>query len=90
MKFKNDRQRKAVMCKLTARGIIQRQYGSSKNFMTPNVIKYGKVNQCTAYELSSGEGFSKNPYQQPYDRPTIYGVTVATDKERLHDKSKVF
>lgn len=90
MRFKNDKQRKAVMMKLTAKGIIQKQYGTSRNFITPNIVRYGKINRETAYELSSGEGFSENPYTKPYDRPTIYGVTVATEKEKLHDKSKVF
>lgn len=42
---------------LTAENIIQAEYGGSKNFMTPDVIEYRKIDELTAYELSEGEGF---------------------------------
>ena len=70
----------------TAREIFRRRFKGSKNFMTPNVEKYGKVNRNVAYELSSGRGFSGG---------TMYGVTVVAvgkgGKTRsLHEKSKSF
>jgi len=53
---------------IPARRMIQIAYGDSKNFMTPNIIKYGKINRDMAYELSSGEDF--------YHKP-MYGVSIA-------------
>lgn len=51
-----------------------------KNLMTPDVIRYG-VSGPYAYELSEGEGFSREP---------IYGVTVLLrgSGERRNDLSK--
>jgi len=46
---------------LNARQIVKKEYGNSKNVMTPNVIKYGKINKYIAYELSSGEGIKGEP-----------------------------
>ena len=37
------------------------------NFMTPTILKRGKINVTTAWELSRGTGF---------DNEIIYGVTV--------------
>lgn len=54
---------------MNAREIIRKVYGSSKNFMTPDVIKYGKISKYTAFELSCGRGIFDN---------YIYGVSVAT------------
>jgi len=51
-----------------AREIIKKAYGTSKNMMTPHVLKYGKINKDMAYELSYGRGFS---------RARMYGVSVA-------------
>jgi len=55
----------------TAREIIKKEYGSSRNFMTPNVIRIGKINRSVAFELSSGESL---------DHSTIYGVSLAEIK----------
>lgn len=69
-----------------AREIIQKEYGSSKNFMTPHVISYGKINKNVAYELSSGEGLERGS--------KMYGVSVASinksGKTRRLEKSKSF
>lgn len=71
----------------TAKEIIRQEYKESKNFMTPTVIRFGKINKHMAYELSSGRGI--------YDQP-IYGVSVVsydpdTDTtKREHDLSDVF
>ena len=54
----------------SAREIIKKAYGSSKNFVTPHVISYGKINKTMAYEFSWGShmfGGSGN----------MYGVSVA-------------
>lgn len=63
---------------MNARQIFAREYGTSKNFMTPHRIRVGSIARGrVAYELSSGQGM------RPHS--TIYGVTVcaydaATDK----------
>ena len=51
----------------TARFIIRKEYGDSKNFMTDRVLKMGKINKNMAYELSSGRGFTDN---------IIYGISI--------------
>ena len=48
--------------------IIEHEYGDSKNFMTPRVLKYGKISRTIAYEIAQGEGF---------EHETIYGISVA-------------
>lgn len=50
-----------------ARKIIAREYGNSKNFMTPKVLDCGLVTDRRAWELSTGRGF--------YDE-RIWGVSV--------------
>jgi hypothetical protein len=57
----------------SARGIITREYGMSRNFMTPTVIRCGDLGECFAYELSKGEGI---PDPGQFKGPTIYGVSV--------------
>lgn len=52
----------------SAREIIRMAYGSSRNFMTPHVISYGKINRKMAFELSKGTGINHE---------TIYGVSIA-------------
>lgn len=55
---------------LTARQIIKKEYGNrSKNFMTPKIISYGKINKNMAYEISKGSDFEHN---------VIYGLSIAT------------
>ena len=51
----------------TAREILKREYGSSKNFMTPHVIRIGKITGTIAFELSSGE----------FGGSAIWGVSFA-------------
>lgn len=51
---------------ITAQEIFIKEYRGDRNFMPPNVIRYGRKGEM-AYELSSGEGFSGE---------TIYGLTV--------------
>jgi hypothetical protein len=57
---------------LTAREILRREYGDSRNFLTPHVMTRGKLTRLVAYELSSGAGLELGS--------TIYGVSVV----RLH------
>lgn len=71
---------------LTARQIIKREYGNSRNFITPQIIRYGKVDKNLAYELSRGEGIKGED---------IYGVSVVELKqdgttERRIDLSNMF
>lgn len=44
-------------------------YKGSKNFMTPEILEYGKTGPFL-YEISKGEGFSHK---------TIYGLTILED-----------
>ena len=72
---------------LTARDILKMEYGSSPNFMTPTVLRRGKIRSHIAYEISKGSGISGG---------TIYGLSLVeydcnTDKtKRLTDKSGCF
>ena len=74
---------------LTAREMIKREYGTSKNFMTPDVLRRGKLHRAVAYELSGGGGFLTS-----IDR--LFAVSVvAYNKEmdktaRCTDVSEVF
>lgn len=52
---------------MNAKDIVRLEYGDSKNFMTPEVIKYGKISKNLAYELSFGIGLC---------REDLYGVSV--------------
>ena len=70
----------------SAREIIKGTYGSSKNFMTPNIISYGKISSDIAYELSSGRGIFSD---------MMYGVSVARKNpdgsyKKMYDLSKSF
>lgn len=51
----------------TARQILKQEFGSARNFMTPTVLKIGKVHPAVAFEISSGEFLGR----------TLYGVTLA-------------
>ena len=76
------------MTTLTAREIIKKEYGDSKNFMTPSILETKKISINRAYELSSGEAFLSDG--------RIYGVSVvdydpATDTtQRNYDLSEMF
>lgn len=52
----------------TASTIIKGAYGSSRNLMTPDVIRRGKLSRNVAYELSEGSDF---------DGGRMFGVTIA-------------
>lgn len=68
--------------KLTARDIFRIRYPEgSKNFMTPTIIRYGKISSNVAYELSSGRGIGDGP---------LYGVTVVKYDERLHKAESLY
>ena len=72
---------------LTAREILKKEYGSSRNFMTPHRVRVGKISRTIAFELSNGSGFC--------DHATIWGVSFAEIKEngetvRRSDISGVF
>lgn len=62
---------------MNARQIIVKEYGKSRNFMTPRVIRYGKITRNRAYELSVGEGLVHEP---------IWGVSVV-DYDPTNDKT---
>ena len=54
---------------MNARQIFELEYGKkSTNFMTPERLALGSINDHVAYELSKGRGFSNQP---------IFGVSVA-------------
>ena len=71
---------------LSARELLRREYGSSRNPMTPRLIAIGKLGRDAAYELAGGEGI------EPGTR--IYGVSVVRvvdgKTERDHNSSDCF
>jgi hypothetical protein len=74
---------------LSAREALQIEYGGARNFMTPQVVRVGKLDRDTAYELASGSGFEPGS--------AVYGVSVvrilsheARQTERDYDRSSVF
>lgn len=57
---------------------FNRVYNGEKNFMTPNIVRYGQKG-AFLYELSNGRGFGDQ---------LIYGVTVITmDGKKCHSLS---
>lgn len=75
----------------SASEMFRKEYGSSKNFMTPRILSRGMLargreGQAAAYELSEGTGIDHEP---------IFGVTVVRmwadgTTERWYDKSHMF
>jgi len=61
-----------------------RQYFKGKNFITQNIIEYGKISEDKFYELSYGE--SLFPLSSQY----IYGVSIADTNGFIHDLSNSF
>lgn len=61
---------------LTARQIIRQEYGNSKNMITPNVIKLGKIDRETAYEISWGWGMEPDHWTVRYTGRRVYAVTI--------------
>ena len=71
---------------MSAKDIIRKEYGKSKNFVTPDVLKYGKIKKNKAYELSGGRGiFSDNLYGVSVVSVNSKGKTKRSDRQ-----SKVF
>jgi len=73
---------------LSAQEMLRREYGSSRNLMTPHILGRGKIGDRVAYELSTGTGTG-------IDHEPIFGVTVVRQWadgtiERWYDKSKMF
>jgi hypothetical protein len=61
--------------------MFHKVYSGQRNFMTPNIVKYGKRGRHL-YELSSGLGISNLP---------IYGVTVIdVAGNRCHNLTSAF
>lgn len=61
--------------------VFRRAYGGQTNFMTPNILKYGKRGKMV-WELSAGRGLAGAP---------IYGVTVIElPLTKRHDLSECF
>jgi hypothetical protein len=71
---------------LTARQILAREYGTSRNMLTPHRIAIGKLDRARAYELSAGEGVEAGT--------KLYGVSVVRvvdgSIERDYDASCCF
>ena len=66
---------------LSASDVFRRAYGGQPNFMTPNILKYGKRGKMV-WELSAGRGLAGAP---------IYGVTVIElPMIKRHDLSEYF
>ena len=57
---------------MTPKEVIHAEYGSSKNFMTPDILKTGWCGKLRAFELSRGQGILGG---------SIYGVTVVQLRE---------
>ena len=62
-----QKRRKTMSKAMSAREIFKLEFGNSKNFMTPNVLKVGNLNRNVAYEISSGIGM---------DMRTLYGLSI--------------
>lgn len=59
------------MAALSAREMFRRRYpGGGKNFITPQVVRYGKITPRVAYEVSEGPSFM--------GLGEVVGVTVLT------------
>lgn len=61
----------------SANEILRKEYGDSRNFMTPNKVKVGKIAPNIAFELSSGKGIGDTP---------LFGVSVASIDEKGNTK----
>ena len=52
--------------------ILKMEYGTARNFMTPNVLEIGMIannqNNCIAFELSTGRGI--------FEGTQLFGVSV--------------
>ena len=71
---------------MEAKELVKKEYGSSRNFMTPRVLSYGWiVKNEVAYELSQGYGIKGE---------RIYGLSIVewngTDSKRRSDLGGIF
>jgi len=70
----------------SARELLEMEYGSSRNLLTPHRVAIGKLDRTSAYELSAGEGI------EPGSR--LYGVSVVRlvnrKTERDYEESCAF
>lgn len=57
--------------------IFWKHYNGHRNFMTPNIIEYGR-NGNLVWELSHGEGYRQTP---------IYGVSVLKHENNRTEKT---
>lgn len=57
-----------------ARELVRRELGDSKNFMTPTILRYGKLARNVAFELSRGDGFLRDGF--------MYGVSIVGETAR--------
>jgi hypothetical protein len=79
-----------VTPQLTPEGLLRREYGNSKNFITPTIVEAGWiVTGRIAYELSTGEGLERGT--------ELFGVSIVRKKEnsptrtaRMFHHSKCF
>lgn len=56
---------------MTPKETFKKVFGKNTNFMTPNVIRYGRISDDLIYELSWGNVFNGD----------MYGVTVIKDND---------
>lgn len=66
--------------------IWQKEYGDSRNFMTPDPIGYGWIGKTLVYEIAEGTGFNQEP---------IFGVSIVRimpdgSVQSEHDLANVF
>ena len=59
---------------MKARDLIRREYGASRNFITPRILGYGKLGRNVAYELSVGNAILQ--------QGLMYGVSIVGEDDR--------
>lgn len=59
--------------KLSPAEILRREYGTSRNLMTPRRVRVGSL-PGGAYEISRGEGIPRDSFSSR--GPTIFGVSI--------------
>lgn len=59
---------------MTPKDTIRKEYGTSKNFMTPRVLSYGRISDSLVYELSTGQGIPADSFSSV--GPQIWGLAV--------------
>jgi hypothetical protein len=74
------------MAKLSAKEIIEKEYGNKRDILTPNVISYGLIADNLAYQIAEGTGLEHQP---------IYSVSVVKllpdgSTEKVQELFKLF